>query len=78
MDPVDYKHLFPLIVFDVLRQSEKITPAVVDITIQCFIHENVAASSKAYCLVISDRRFKFKSDTVLQIMIRKITKFLLP
>ena len=62
VDPVDYKHLFPLIVFDVSRQSEKIASAVVDITIQCFFHENVPASTKAYCLLISDRRLKFKSD----------------
>ena len=62
VDPVDYKHLFPLFVFDVSRQSEKIASAVVDITIQCFFHENVKASTKAYCLLISDRRLKFKSD----------------
>ena len=62
VDPIDYKHLFPLIVFDVSRQSEKIASAVVDITLQCFFHENVAANTKAYCLLISDRRLKFKSD----------------
>ena len=62
VDPIDYKHLFPLIVFDVSRQSEKIAPAVVDITLQCFFHENVGANTKAYCLLISDRRLKFKSD----------------
>ena len=62
VDPVDYKHLFPLIVFDVSRQSEKIASAVVDITIQCYFHENVAKNTKAYCLLISDRRLKFKSN----------------
>ena len=62
VDPVDFKHLFPLIVFDVSRQSEKIASAVVDITLQCFFHSNVAANTKAYCLLISDRRLKFKSD----------------
>lgn len=62
VDPIDYKHLFPLFVFDVSRQSEKIASAVVDITIQCYFHENVGANTKAYCLLISDRRLKFKSD----------------
>ena len=62
VDPIDYKHLFPLIVFDVSRQSEKIASAIVDITIQCFFHANVTAGTKAYCLLISDRRLKFKSD----------------
>ena len=62
VDPVAYKHLFPLFVFDVTRQSERIQQAVIDITIQCYFGENVAAKTKAYCLMISDRRLKFKSD----------------
>ena len=62
VDPVAYKHLFPLIVFDVSRQSERIQQAVVDITIQCNFGKNVPDKTKAYCLMISDRRLKFKSD----------------
>ena len=62
VDPIAYKHLFPLIVFDVSRQSERIQQAVVDITIQCYFDGNVTAKTKAYCLMISDRRLKFKSD----------------
>ena len=62
VDPVAYKHLFPLIVYDVSRQSERIQQAVVDITIQCNFSENVPDKTKAYCLMISDRRLKFKSD----------------
>ena len=62
VDPVAFKHLYPLIVFDVSRQSERISSAIVDITIQCNFHANVADNTKAYCLVISDRRLKFKSD----------------
>ena len=62
VDPVAFKHLYPLIVFDVSRQSERISSAIVDITIQCDFHANVAKATKAYCLVISDRRLKFKSD----------------
>ena len=62
VDPVAYKHLFPLFVFDVTRQSERIQQAVIDITIQCYFGGNVGAKTKAYCLMISDRRLKFKSD----------------
>ena len=62
VDPIAYKHLFPLIVYDVSRQSERIQQAVVDITIQCHFSANVPAKTKAYCLMISDRRLKFKSD----------------
>ena len=62
VDPTAYKHLFPLIVYDVSRQSERIQQAVIDITIQCYFEKNVPAKTKAYCLMISDRRLKFKSD----------------
>lgn len=62
VNPIQYKHLYPLIVFDVSKQSEKIQQAVVDITIQCFFGTNVAAGTTAYCLMISDQRVKFKSD----------------
>lgn len=62
VDPIAYKHLFPLIVYDVSRQSERIQQAVIDITIQCHFNKNVGDKTKAYCLMISDRRLKFKSD----------------
>ena len=62
VDPITYKHLFPLVVYDVSRQSERIQQAVVDITIQCYFSKSVPAKTKAYCLMISDRRLKFKSD----------------
>jgi hypothetical protein len=62
VDSIAYKHLFPLIVYDVSRQSERIQQAVVDITIQCYFSKSVPAKTKAYCLMISDRRLKFKSD----------------
>ena len=62
VDSVAYKHLFPLIVFDVSRQSERIQQAIVDITIQLYFNGNVKEKTKAYCLMISDRRLKFKSD----------------
>ena len=62
VDPIEYKHLFPLIVYDVSRQSERIKQAVIDITIQCYFDGNVPEKTKAYCLMISDRRLKYKSD----------------
>ena len=60
--PISYKHLFPLIVYDVSRQSERIQQAILDITIQLYFSETVPAKTKAYCLMISDRKLKFKSD----------------
>ena len=62
VDPISYKHLFPIIVFDVSRQSERIQQAIFDITIYCHFSADVPAKTKAFCLMISDRRLKFKSD----------------
>ena len=62
VDPILFKKLYPIIVFDVKNQSERIQQSVVDITIQCFFGGNVAADTSAYCLMISDRKIKFKSD----------------
>ena len=62
VDPILYKNLYPILVFDVSKQSERIQQGVVDITIQCFFSENVAASTTAFCLMLSDRKLKFKSD----------------
>ena len=52
----------PLILCDVSRQSERIQRAIIDMTIQCYFSANVPAKTKAYCLMISDKRLEFKSD----------------
>ena len=62
VDPITYKHLFPLLVYDVSRQSERIQQAILDITIQFYFGATVPVKTKGYCLMISDRRLKFKSD----------------
>ena len=62
VDPILYKKLYPIIVFDVTKQSERIQQGVVDITIQSFFSANVAANTTAFCLMISDRKLRFKSD----------------
>ena len=48
--------------FNVSRQSECLNHGVVDITIDMQFSENVAANTRAYALVISDRRLKLQSD----------------
>ena len=60
--PSDYKDLFPLFVFDVSKQSEKLKHSVTDIQIKARFNENVPANTEAFALVISDRIVSFQSD----------------
>ena len=61
-NPADYKSLFPLYVFDISKQSERLKNTITDITIKCQFSVNVPANTIAYALVISDRVLKFQSD----------------
>ncbi len=62
INPMDYKTLFPLFVFDVSKQSERLKDSITDITIKGQFSANVPAQTIAYALVISDRAIKFQSD----------------
>ena len=60
--PLAYQLFTPLFVFNVSKQSERLNHGVVDITVEMQFSENVAANTKAYALVISDRRLRLQSD----------------
>ena len=68
IDPISYKHLFPLYVFDVSKQSEKLKTSVNDIHIKAFFDNDPAGGNNppdntiAYAVIISDRLFHFVSD----------------
>jgi len=62
ISPVDYKGLFPLFVFDVSKQSEKLKSSVVDVQIRAIFNEAVPAGTQAYAVVISDKLSTFQSD----------------
>ena len=63
INPVDYKNLYPLFVFDVTKQSEKLKTSVSDIHIKAsFNGNNPQAGTIAYAVIISDRLFHFVSD----------------
>ena len=68
IDPISYKNLFPLFVFDVTKQSEKLKTSVSDIHIKTFFDNapgggnNPPANTMAYAVIISDRLFHFVSD----------------
>ena len=60
--PFAYKDLFPLFVFNVSKQSERINQGVVDVTVKMEFSANVGQHARAYALVISDRRLRLESD----------------
>ena len=60
--PLPFKDLFPLYVFNVSKQSERINQSVVDVTVKMQFSANVGADARAYALIISDRRLKLESD----------------
>ena len=62
IDPVTYKSLFPLYVFDVTKQSEKLKTSVSDIHIKATFGVNPGNNTMAYAVIISDRLFHFVSD----------------
>ena len=63
IEPINFKDLFPLYVFDVTKQSEKLKTSVSDIHVKAFFKgPGVAADTIAYAVIISDRLFHFVSD----------------
>ena len=74
IDPLEYKDLYPLYVFDVTKQSEKLKTSVSDIHIKASFNSapapigggpvpaNPPANTMAYAVIISDRLFHFVSD----------------
>ena len=65
INPVNYKKLYPLFVFDVTKQSEKLKTSVSDIHIKASFNDaanNPPVGTIAYAVIISDRLFHFVSD----------------
>ena len=60
--PSEYKTLYPLFLFDVSKQSEKLKYSTTDIQIKIEFNDNVPAGTEAYAVIISDRLINFQSD----------------
>ena len=56
------KTFYPLFLFDVSKQSERLKYSVTDIQIKAFFDGNVIAQTEAYAVIISDRLINFQSD----------------
>ena len=60
--PADYRDLYPLFLFDVSKQSEKLKYSTTDIHIKMHFTANVPANTQAYAVIISDRLINFQFD----------------
>ena len=60
--PSEYKTLYPLFLFDVSKQSEKLKYSTTDIQIKIEFNDAVPAATLAYAVIISDRLINFQSD----------------
>ena len=59
--PADYKDLYPLFLFDVSKQSEKLK-STTDIQIKMHFSAHVVVNTIFYAVIISDRLINFQSD----------------
>jgi hypothetical protein len=57
-----YKALFPIIVFDVRKQSDRLKTGVVDLQDRFEFSAAVPADTTAFSVIISDRFYKLASD----------------
>ena len=60
--PSDYRTLYPLFLFDVSKQSEKLKYSTTDIQIKIHFSRELAAVTQVYAVIISDRLINFQSD----------------
>ena len=60
--PAEYKTLYPLFLFDVSKQSEKLKYSTTDIQIKMYFNDNVPADTQVFAVTISDRLINFQSD----------------
>ena len=60
--PSDYRDLYPLFLFHVSKQSEKLKYSTTDIQIKMHFSAGIPANTQAYAVIISDRLINFQSD----------------
>ena len=62
INPSDYKALYPLFLFDVSKQSEKLKYSTTDIQVKMFFSNAMPLNTQVYGVIISDRLINFQSD----------------
>ena len=59
---LEYKLMYPLFLFDVSKQSEKLKYSTTDIQIKIHFKERLDINTQVYGVIISDRLINFQSD----------------
>ena len=62
ISPIDFRSLYPLFLFDVSKQSEKLKYSTTDIQIKMHFNPGLDADTQVYAVIISDRLINFQSD----------------
>ena len=62
INPSDYRTLYPLFLFDVSKQSEKLKYSTTNIQVKMFFSDGIPPNTQAYAVIISDRLINFQSD----------------
>ena len=60
--PLEYRLIYPLFLFDVSKQSEKLKYSTTDIQIKMHFKNGLNANTQVYGVIISDRLINFQSD----------------
>ena len=60
--PFEYRLMYPLLLFDVSKQSEKLKYSTTDIQIKMHFKNGLNANTQVYGVIISDRLINFQSD----------------
>ena len=60
--PSDYKALYPLFLFDVSKQRDKLKYTSTDMKIMMHFNRNVPANTEVYAVIICDRLINIQSD----------------
>ena len=58
----EYKNLYPLFLFDVSKQSERLKYSTTDIQVKIEFGDQVPLGTEGYAVIISDRLINFQSD----------------
>ena len=58
----EYKNLYPLFLFDVSKQSERLKYSTTDIQVKVEFNANPLVGTEGYAVIISDRLINFQSD----------------
>ena len=62
INPSDYELLYPLFLFDVSKQSEKLKYSTTDIQVKMSFDDPAPPNTQVYGVIISDRLINFQSD----------------